>query len=740
MIVGAGVAGLATAVALERTGRAYTILERATTRSHHGYGVLLMPNGLAAIDRLGVGDQARDAGVLVTRRQDLLADGRVLGGRTLSPHLVLPRGELVGVLQQALPPGTVRTGTPVTGVSTVGDGSHVDVVLAEGSPVRAVLVIGADGAASRLRQAVDPRASPGPHRLGELLARVAAPHDVLDRLDGALHKWQDPDGGLAVGVAPAPDATLIVYLQVLPERWAAAGGDDADLLARATALVGGWPDPIPRLLERLEVEAASYEESADLDPLATFSRGRVVLVGDAAHPMLTLSTQGASTALEDALALVDALAATSDPVDDLPTVLTAYDEARIPVGHDRVERGRARFRAFLAATPRFDDTDVDRGLLRRRAYNHRWATQPADVIPMTAADPDFAIPPVVRETITDYVSRGPLSYGPPEGLPGFREAVADVLTERRGVPMGPEGVLATDSAASAMYVIARWLLSPGDEAIVFDPVDYLFVSSVEAAGATAVRCRLDPATGRVDPDRLSALITARTRMIGICNPHNPLGRVLDAEELVVLGELAVRHNLYLMNDEVWADVVHPPHNHHSIAAVAPEVAARTLTVGGFSKSFGLAGLRIGYLATTEPAVRTGLFTASQAESTAYGAATLSQVAAEAAYRHGWAWFAAFLQHLTRMRDLGVARLDAIHGITCTPPQGTFLLFPDITGLGVAAEVLVDRALQVGRVAIVPGTARWFGPGAQGHVRIAFATSEAILTEGLNRLEKAVASL
>lgn len=386
--------------------------------------------------------------------------------------------------------------------------------------------------------------------------------------------------------------------------------------------------------------------------------------------------------------------------------------------------------------PRFSDEAVRLDLLRQRAFNLRWATVDPDVIPLTAADPDFPIAQCIRDAICGYTQGGVFSYGPPDGLPGFRAAAAEVQRSRRGITScTPEHILPTDSAASAMFVAARFALKPGDEALVFDPVDFLFAASVEAAGGVPVRTPVDPATGRFDFDALEARITPRTRMLTICNPHNPVGRVLTRAELERLGEIALKHDLWILSDEVWGDIVYPPHQLTSIAALGPELAARTLGVYGFSKTFGLAGLRVGFLAAPSPEVRDQLLEVSKAPTTAYGVSTLSQVAAQAAYEEAWPWAEGFLVHLERMRDLAVARLSAIPGVTARAPEGTYVLFAGIRGLGLGDEADVAKLLlDEGRVAVVPGMARWFGPGAQGHIRLTFCTSEAILTEGLDRIE------
>jgi aminotransferase len=385
----------------------------------------------------------------------------------------------------------------------------------------------------------------------------------------------------------------------------------------------------------------------------------------------------------------------------------------------------------------FADENVNLALLRKRAYNGRWAMQPPDVIPLTAADPDFPVAPEIRAAIKDYVDDGLLGYGPAEGLPEFRETMARVVAGRKGIGCTPELILPTDSAAAGMFLIARYALSPGDEAIVFDPVDFLFGQAVDAAGGKRVYSRVDKVARTFDLDGLRALITPRTRLICLCNPHNPLGRVMTREELSAIGQLAVQHNLTIMSDEIWSDIVYPPHTHTSMASLSPEIAGRTITVFGLSKTFGLAGLRIGFVVAPNAGVYERLVELSQVRTTAAGVTTLSQVAAVAAYEQCWYWADAFLAHLTEMREYVAERLGAIPGVNCHIPEGTYVLFPDITGLGMSSGETADYLLKKARVAVVPGLPRWFGPGAEGNIRLCFSTSRGILTEALDRIERAL---
>ena len=360
------------------------------------------------------------------------------------------------------------------------------------------------------------------------------------------------------------------------------------------------------------------------------------------------------------------------------------------------------------------------------------------VIPLTAAGSDFPACAEIIEAVQRHLATGYLPYGPPGGLPELRRNATDALWRRHRLPCSPNTLLPTDGAASAVFLATRLALRrAGDEAIVPDPVDFLLERAVSVAGGVARRWRAED--GRFDVAALEALVTPRTRLISLCNPHNPLGRVLRRDELEAIAEVALRHKLWILSDEVWSDIVYAPHEHVSIASLAPEVAARTFTVFGFSKSYGMAGMRLGMLAAPDAAQRRRLLTLANAQDTVFGVNTLSQVAGAAAYELGDAWLERWVAHLQRRRDQAVARLNAIGGVRCAEPEGTFVAFPDVSALGVDHDTLAAHLLDRHDVAIVPGSPEFFGPGAAGHLRISFATSRGILDAGLDRIEAGLRS-
>ncbi len=383
----------------------------------------------------------------------------------------------------------------------------------------------------------------------------------------------------------------------------------------------------------------------------------------------------------------------------------------------------------------FSNSTVNMKALRTKAYNFRWAEVPEDVIPLTAADPDFPVAKEIVTAITNYISDGYFSYTPHTGFPEFKQSIANYLNTWKNEYVDPKLVLPIDSAARGMYIIAKSVLSEGDEVIIFDPVDYLFRESTLAAGGTPVLFDAKVIDDHIDLSHLEDLITPKTKMICLCNPHNPLGMVYSKEELELILDLAAKYDLWIMNDEIWSDIVFSEKPFKSILSLGKERNQKTLSVFGFSKSFGIAGLRAGCLYAHNEAIFEILMEHAEVRTTAGGISSLSQIAGRACLDECRYWVEGFLEHLTKNRDYAVKRLNEMPHITCRVPQATYLLFPNITDTGFSSEEIADRLLKEAKLAIVPGTARFFGPGAEGYIRICFATSFEILKEGLDRLEK-----
>ena len=385
----------------------------------------------------------------------------------------------------------------------------------------------------------------------------------------------------------------------------------------------------------------------------------------------------------------------------------------------------------------FDHKEIDLDILKQRAFNLRWATVPPGVIPLTAADPDFPCAPQISEAIEKFVKDRYLSYGPAEGMGDFKESMTSYFQLKRGIKADPKYCLPVDSAAFGIYVICKAILKAGDEAIIFDPVDFLFRYSIENVNARAIPFKIPAGDCAVDFDHLESLISVKTKMLCLCNPLNPTGKVFTRSELIKLGELACKYDLVILSDEIWSDIVYSPYKFTSIASLSESIFERTITVTGFSKSYGLAGLRIGAILAPSENLYQKVFDASLHLSTIHGANIIGQVAATTALRECGDWLNNFIIHLQSMRDICVARVNALPNFNVVSPQGTYVVFINIMKTGKTSSEISNLFLNEAKVMVVPGQKQWFGEAAEGFIRISFATSEVILSEAFDRIEKLI---
>ena len=195
-----------------------------------------------------------------------------------------------------------------------------------------------------------------------------------------------------------------------------------------------------------------------------------------------------------------------------------------------------------------------------------------------------------------------------------------------------------------------------------------------------------------------------------------------------------------MNDEIWSDIVYSDAEFNSICSLGKARNKRTLSVFGFSKSFGIAGLRAGCIYCQDEDIFEKLVEASLVDTTIGGISSLSQIAAIACLDKCYGWVDQFVAHLQSNRDSALERLNQIPGLKCYRPQATFVIFPDVSELPMSSEELVEYLKKEEKLAIVPGGKQFFGPGSEGHVRICLATSREILKEGLDRMERGIRKL
>ncbi|MCP9623159.1 FAD-dependent oxidoreductase [Nocardia otitidiscaviarum] len=318
IVVGAGIGGLTTALALTRRGWHVEVLERAPETGAAGSGISLWPNGIRALDTLGLGERVRAAGRIETAGGFRDRTGRWLSvtnttalTRRYGPLVAIRRADLFAILADALPHHTVREGVTVTGVADRGDGATV---FHSRGHCAADLVVGADGIRSVVRESLWPRAR-GPRPAGYTAWRMIT--STLDFTPVASETW---GRGERFGVVPLADGCAYLFATAnMPEGARAPGGELAEVRRR----FGGWPDPIPAALEAVNPDSVLRHDIYDLPALDTFVRGHVALLGDAAHAMSPNLGQGANQALEDAVTLAAVL--DRHPI---PSALTDYDHLR----------------------------------------------------------------------------------------------------------------------------------------------------------------------------------------------------------------------------------------------------------------------------------------------------------------------------------------------------------------------------------------------------------------------------
>jgi cystathionine beta-lyase len=363
-------------------------------------------------------------------------------------------------------------------------------------------------------------------------------------------------------------------------------------------------------------------------------------------------------------------------------------------------------------------------LLRMRT-GRKWSAAGADVLPAWIADMDFDPAPAIRRTLEEAIRLGDLGYGPAATTSGVPEAFAAWAQRRWSWQVEPADVMVMPDVVGGIANCIEALTEMGDAILVQTPAYPPLLGAVRSAGRTLIEQPIG--RGPIDLDALDALLSAqRVRMILLCHPHNPLGRVFDAAELGAIAALAERHDLVIVSDEVHADLAFPERAHRPFAPFAPD---RTVTLNAPSKAFNVAGLRTA-ICVAPPALRARLAALPPTRWSAFS--TMGVRAALAAWSdEGATWLDSCLVHLMALRDRIAGRLPP--AILYDPPDASYLAWLDCRALGLddPAGFFLERA----RVQLSPGLD--FGAPGTGHVRLNFATSAEILDEMLDRMSRAL---
>lgn len=364
----------------------------------------------------------------------------------------------------------------------------------------------------------------------------------------------------------------------------------------------------------------------------------------------------------------------------------------------------------------------------------------ARVFRFESGDPNFSVAPHVLEAIGAAAAVGKTHYIPNDGIPELRRALAEKVRSKNGMTgVEPTDIFITNGAMHALYVTFCALLSPGDEAILPDPMWTEVAENVRLAGGIVVGIPLSADEHfEYRPDRIAAAITDRTKVIFLNTPHNPTGAVMARERLEQILDLAREHDLWIVADEAYEDVIYAPYTHTSIAALAGGDTEKIVTVYSFSKSHAMSGLRVGYIVTSSPILQSRI--PKLLRCTINGVNSLAQWGALAAVTGPQDHVAAMRDEYRVRRDLMLGALRGIPGVRPFEPRGAFYLWVELDGsvyerFGVEDADALSAMLAARGIGSAPGDA--FGASCANAIRFAFSCSTEMIREGIGALRAAL---
>lgn len=358
-----------------------------------------------------------------------------------------------------------------------------------------------------------------------------------------------------------------------------------------------------------------------------------------------------------------------------------------------------------------------------------------DVIHMEIGRPDFDTPQVIKDAANTALANGNVFYTSNYGTPELRQAIADKLKRDNDIDYKAEEILVTIGVGEGTYAAVAAFTEPGDEILVPDPVWLNYIHVPHFFGAVPVSYKLREENDyQIDLDEIEGLITPKTKMLVINTPGNPTGVVQSRETLEKLADIAKKHNLIVVSDEIYEKLVYDGAKHVSIAAL-PGMKERTITLNGFSKCYSMTGWRLGYVAAPvefiKAMVRVHAYINTCAPSFVQEAGITALEKAEPDVQE-------MVKEYQRRRDYAVSAINAIDGLSCKTPGGAFYIFVNIKALGKTSAEMADYLLDHAKIAAVPGSA--FGPQGEGYIRLSYACSYERIVEAMERLKKAVEAL
>jgi aspartate aminotransferase len=367
-----------------------------------------------------------------------------------------------------------------------------------------------------------------------------------------------------------------------------------------------------------------------------------------------------------------------------------------------------------------------------------------DVISFGAGEPDFDTPARIKDAAVRAMQRGQTKYTEVAGIPELREAVCAKLRRDNGLEYEPADIVVSCGAKHTLFNLAVALLNPGDEVIIPSPYWVSYPEQVRLIDAVPVPVTTEESTGfDLEPERVRAAVTERTKLIVLNSPNNPTGAVFSRPTLEAVARLAVERGFWIVSDECYEPLTFEG-RHVSVASFGPDVKARTIVVNTCSKAYAMTGWRIGYAAAPRALARAMTDVQSQVTS---NPSSIAQWAAVEALSGPQDDVAKMAGEFDRRRALIISGLNALPGIRCVMPKGAFYAFPNVSGLFGKTPPGASRPLQGStdvasfllehaQVAVVPG----LDFGSDAHVRMSYATSAELIREGLRRMDAALHKL
>jgi aminotransferase len=356
------------------------------------------------------------------------------------------------------------------------------------------------------------------------------------------------------------------------------------------------------------------------------------------------------------------------------------------------------------------------------------SAQYPDAIALGRGDPDLATPTHIREAVLRSIRDGQTAPTPIAGMPVLREAIADKFRRENGLPVARDNILVTTGGQEGLFLIMQALLDPGDEVLVPDPRYTSYDEAIASAGGKFVLVPTDHDDAfNLRAEAVEAAISPRTKALLIVTPSNPTGGIVTEDRLRAIADIAIRHNLIVISDEIYEKFLYDGWQHFSIGSLSG-MAERTITLNGFSKTYAMTGFRVGFLAA--PVNLIDAMTRVKAATTG-PTATISQWAGLAALTGSQESLHEFQRIYSERRALMLKGLPQM-GLNFSDPRGAFFFWTNSSSIGIHATELSYLLLKEGRVLIFPGTA--FGEQWGGYLRISILQSTDLLQEALTRMQ------